>query len=230
MNGLEESRKAFSKASVILDVNRIIIMYNDKGLTVYQELLDDMMDTLRWLVKASRCFLVNVKKDKTVTMIFDIDTGLSEAEFFQPLERQVNMADIIAASEEMSQEPGEDFKEFMATEGANREIDAEFLRDLVLFISKKHPTFETVDGIRKWKRFYNECAGFIGMSRASDIRVMKYSADFDGCVELTYYNEDCPVKYAATDKGLLERALDVTSQVSFTLDVEEGYLEMNLFP
>lgn len=230
MNGLEEIRKAFSKASVIMDANRIIIMYNDKGLTVYQELLGDMMKTFRWLIKESRGFAVNVEQDKTVTMAFDICTGLSGTEFYWPIERQVNMADIIAASEEAHREPGEDFKEFVATEGSNREIDTEFLRDLVLFIGKKHPTFESVDGIKKWKRFHNECAGFMSVSRASDIRVMKYSSEFGGCIELTYYNEDCPVRYPEIDVRLFERALYAASQVSLMLDVEEGYLEMTIFP
>ena len=229
MNGLDNIRRAFSKGSVALGGHRIIIAYNDIGLTVYQELVDDeAMSTLRWLINECDWFSINVKEGRIVTLTFSVDTGLRDAVLYQPIERQI---DLLKIAEELDKEvtPGEDFIEFMMTEGSGREINVDFLRDLVQFIKRKHPAFETVDGIKKWRRFYNECVGFISLCRASDIEVMKYSPGFDGCVMLTYYNEDCPVKYSSLDKSAFARALEVASQVSFKLDVEEGYLEMDLF-
>ena len=229
MNGLEEIRRTFSKGAIMMDDHRIIVAYNDIGLTVYQELVDvGAMDTFRWLVNECNVLSFNVKTGSIVTITFWMDTGLSDAVIYQPLEKQI---DLLKIAEELdkTERPGDDFIEFMATEGAGRKIDAGFLRDLVLFTQRKHPTFETVGGIKKWKRFYDECTMFVALCRASDVDVMKYSSDFDGCIMLTYYNEDCPVKYKASDKDAFAQALKNTSQVSFKLDVEEGYLEMDLF-
>ena len=88
----------------------------------------------------------------------------------------------------------------------------------------------TVDGYSRWKSFLKKQNGFLNVCRASDIRVIDYSPGFPGCIELTWYSEDSPVKYSASDKDFFVNALEDAKQISFVADVEEGYIELNIFP
>lgn len=229
MDSLNEIRNAFSKGCVMVDSDKIVVAYNDKDLTVYQELFNESFDVFKWLVKTCSRISINVKEHKIITMAFYIESGLTDAVLYNPLEKQI---DLVAIGREInnSLEFGNDFKEFVSARNDVEQIDEEFLADMVRFMQRKHPSFETLDGYKKWKMLYDSSVGFLSLCRASDFNVMKYNQTFCGCIEITYYDEDCPVSYSASDKSAFVDALNASSQLSLVLDVDEGYIEMNLFP
>lgn len=224
-------RNAFSKGSVAITHDGILVFYTHKDSWVSQSIFNDNMRVFQDLVSHCDGLIIKVIKGEMVKLGFGYILDNQDTVFYSPVEREVSIDELRNVANDINNGDNAGFFDFfMGVDLDDNDAILEKLRDFfVQRESERKTNMVDIPRLIRWRKVHRLAVGFANLAGFS-CETSEPGDGFDGSVTIQFPEEfDKPITISGNLKKSLEELLDASSGVGIECNIPDGFLDMTFY-
>lgn len=229
---VDDIRKAFSKAGIVIENGDVIIVYANNDGWINQSIFEEAKDTFLKLLEESKKLVIKYVKDRFFKLIFIGASCKREIIFYAPLTRELSRAELQELLERSRErEPCNEFLDAFAEVDVSDFDSAK--EALTTFVEKKNEemfgNITGLDAIARWK-IVRESATKLSDYLGFEHETIEIDGNYSGSV--TIYLPELirePIIISGEIKSLLCTAIKSSTGLDIECNIKEGFLNLTIY-